>query len=469
MSKLRRVLGPVDLVLLNVVAVVGLRWWLSSAGGYSWAALPLWGLACLFFFIPSALAVVELTTRFPEEGGIYVWTKRAFGEGHGFISGWCLWTNNLFYFPTLLLFIAGNLVFMLGPEFMHLEENRLLMATVSLLLFWFCLAVNVRGLKYGRWVNNIGALGTWIPAMLLIVLGAYALFRFGTRTPFQAADLVPVFSLGTVAFFAQMCFGFSGIELASVMGEEIINPRRNVPRAIMIAGAIITLIYVLGTAALLVALPREEIGLLSGVSYAIAAVQERMGLGFLAGASALLIGLGALGATSAWVAGAARYPFVVGIDRYLPAAFGRLHPRYASPHVALLVTAGVSSVLILVSFIGGGVQEAYLLLADFTIVVYFIPYLYLFAALFRLSSRRAPDLAGVVPVPGGRPGVFLVSVVGFVTTAVAIFCALVPPAITPNPGLFLARLVGGCIVVLLSGWLFYYFGGRRAARLGPHP
>ena len=468
MTRLRRVLRLGDLVLLNVVAVVGLRWWLTSAGGYGYAALPLWGLACLLFFIPSALAVVDLTTRYPEEGAIYAWTKRAFGEGHGFISGWCLWTNNLFYFPTLLLFIAGNLVFMLGPPFRHLEENKLLMATLSLVFFWFCLWINIRGLKYGRWVNNIGALGTWIPAMLLIVLGGITLARFGSATPFESADLIPVVSLGTVAFFAQMCFGFSGIELASVMGEEIIDPRRNVPRAILMAGGVITLIYVLGTAALLIALPREEVGLLSGVAYSITAAQDRIGLGFLAGVSALLISLGALGAVSAWLGGASRYPFVVGIDRYLPDAFGRLHPKYASPHVALLVTAGISTVLILLSFLGGGVQEAYLLLADFTIVVYFIPYLYLFAALFRLSVPGKGDgenvAHGVVPVPGGRAGAVIVSFVGFVTTAVAIVCAMVPPGLTENRWLFTARLGGGCLLVISVGWFYYRFGRRRAAQ-----
>ena len=460
MSGLRRDLGLWDLVLLNVVAITGLRWWLTSAGGYGYAALPLWILAFLCFFVPSGLAVIDLTTRYPEEGGIYVWTKRAFGDDHGFIAGWCLWTNNLSYFPHLLIFTVGNFIFMFGPRYAYLEEHPLLMGSASMVLFWIAVWMNVRGLRYGRWLNNLGALGTWIPAMLLIGLGAWALLRYGPATPIQGASLVPVMSLGTVAFFAQICFAFSGLDLGSLMCGEIIDPRRNVPRSIVISGVIITLIYILGTVALLIALPQKEIGVLSGVAGAIAAVQEKMGLGFLAGVSALLIGLGGMGGVSSWLAGSSRIPYVAGIDRYLPESFGKVHPRYGSPHVALLLTGSISSLLILMSFAGAGVRDAYFLLVDFTIVIYFIPYCYLFAALIRLGvpGTLAP---GVLAVPGGRAGTLLVGVVGFVTTAIAIVCALIPPKGTGNPWLFEAKILGGCALLLVLGWMLYRRGRRE--------
>src|SRR5438093_253337 len=280
---LRRELGLWDLVLLNVVAIVGLRWWLTSAGGYGYAALPLWVLAFLCFFVPSGLAVIDLTTRYPEEGGIYAWTKHAFGDDHGFISGWCLWTNNLVYFPHLLIFTVGNLVFMLGEKHQGLAASPPFMAAMSLAIFWVVVWFNVLGLRHARWLNNLGAYGTWLPATILIALGGFALFKFGAATPFGAAALLPVFSLGTVSFFSAICFGFSGLDLGALMGEEIIEPRKNLPRAILISGVIITLIYVLGTAALLVALPQQNIGLLDGVAAAIAAVPQKMGFGFLAG------------------------------------------------------------------------------------------------------------------------------------------------------------------------------------------
>ncbi len=457
---LRREWGLWDLVLLNVVAITGLRWWLTAAGGYGYAALPLWVLANICFFVPSALAVIDLTTRYPDEGGIYVWTKRAFGDLHGFICGWCYWTNNLIYFPTLLLFTVGNLIFMLGPGAAHFEKSNAVMAVACLVIFWFAVWVNLRGLRWGRWVNTLGAYGTWVPAMLLIGMGAVALWRSDPATPFSLGAMRPVFQLGTVAFFSQMCFAFSGFELGAVLSGEVINPRRNIPLAIMISGCIITLIYILGTAALLVALPQSNVGYLSGVAYAIGAVQEKMGIGFLAGACALLIALGGLGGISAWIAGSSRIPFLAGIDRYLPASFGRLHPRYATPHVAILWMGVISSVLIVMSLMGGPVKEAYLILANFTIVVYFIPYLYLFACLVRLAVGAPPP--GSIPVPGGRPGILLVATVGFLTTLLACLLTLSPPDGTESVLRYEAELLGGCLLLIVFGWILYRRGRRSA-------
>src|SRR5437867_6953786 len=276
---LKRELGLWDLVLLNVVAIVGLRWWLTSAGGYGYAALPLWLLAFLCFFVPSGLAVIDLTTRYPEEGGIYAWTKHAFGDDHGFIAGWCLWTNNLIYFPHLLIFTAGNLVFMLGDGQQGLAASPAFMAAVSLVIFWVVVWMNVRGLKNARWLNNLGAYGTWLPATLLMLLGAFAWVRYGAATPLRAGGLVPVLKFETLSFFSAICFGFSGLDLGALMGEEIVEPRKNVPRAILISGVIITLIYILVPAALPVALPQQNIGLLECLAAAIAAVQEDIGFG----------------------------------------------------------------------------------------------------------------------------------------------------------------------------------------------
>jgi glutamate:GABA antiporter len=457
---LRRELRLWDLVLLNVVAITGLRWWLTAAGGYGWSALPLWVAANLLFFVPSALAVIDLTTRFPDQGGIYVWTKRAFGDLHGFICGWTYWTNNLVYFPTLLLFAVANFVFVLGPGRAWLEKNNLFAGVASLVIFWLAVLANLRGLRYGRLVNSIGGFGTWIPAMVLIALGGLTLLRAGAATPFATGAFVPAFSVGTVAFFAQICFAFSGMELGSVMSGEIVDPRRNVPRAILIAGGIITAIYVLGTGALLVAMPREDIGVLNGVGYAIAAVQAKFGLGLLAAACALLIAVGAVGQTSAWVGGASRIPFIAGIDRYLPESFGRLHPRHATPHVAILWMGGISSLLIVMGLAGGPVRDAYLVLANFTIIVYFIPYLYLFASLVRLAVGPPPP--GSIPVPGGRPGILAVAVVGFTTTLLACIFALMPPEGTESVWWYETQILGGSALLVFFGFLLYRRGRRLA-------
>jgi len=156
--KLTKALGLGDIVLLNVTAIIGLRWISLAASGGN-VSLLLWLGALLLFFIPQAFAVIELTTRLPEEGGIYSWAKTAFGDFHGFLSGWCYWTNNLIYFPNLLVYIAGIAVFILGPSYQSVGETKAYILVFSLVALWGVTLFNVLGLKIGRWVNNIGGAG----------------------------------------------------------------------------------------------------------------------------------------------------------------------------------------------------------------------------------------------------------------------------------------------------------------------
>jgi len=176
--KLTKSLGVADIVLFNVTAIIGLRW-ISLAAATGNTSMVLWGAALLFFFLPQAFAVIELTTRLPEEGGVYVWTKKAFGDFHGFMSGWCYWTNNLVYFPNLLVYIAGISVFVAGGQFQAVGESKLYVIIFSLLALWTVTVFNVVGLRLGKWVHNVGGIGTWVTGTVLILFGVIAIIRFG--------------------------------------------------------------------------------------------------------------------------------------------------------------------------------------------------------------------------------------------------------------------------------------------------
>src|SRR5213079_1183504 len=125
-----RTLGRWDLVLLKIVAIVNINN-VPPVAVYGWASLGLWGLAFVMFFVPEAIAVLTLARRHPGEGGIYLWTRKAFGDGHGFLSGWCYWTNNLFYVPVLLVYMAGILAFAGGARTAALVDNRWFVATIA--------------------------------------------------------------------------------------------------------------------------------------------------------------------------------------------------------------------------------------------------------------------------------------------------------------------------------------------------
>jgi len=460
---LPRALGLWDVVLFNVVAIVGLRW-LATAAQLGAQSITLWLLALVFFFVPSGLAVTELATRMPGEGGVYLWTKEAFGDAHGFAAGWAYWVNNLLYYPSLLLYQAAVFLFLGGDRWIGLSDAPLYNTLFSLSVLWVALGLNLVGMGRGKWVQNLGAVGTWATALIVIGAGAIVWWRFGSATPVTASDLAPdLASLGTLAFFATMTFGFAGLELAAVVGDEIREPRRTVPRAILIAGVVIVVTYLLGTVALLVALPPDQVDVITGVPESLQSMGTRLGVAGLAPVAALLITISGLGGVGAWLGGTARIPFVIGLDRYLPPALGRIHPRWHTPHVAILVQGVFASIFLLVAVAGSTVRDAYLVMLDMTILLYFIPYLYLFAALPAVRRKHGAGEDSLT-VPGGRAGLWLVTVSGLATTVLSLSLALVPPQGTASPLLFELKVVGGTLALLGVGYVFYSRGRRRRSR-----
>lgn len=457
---LRRTMGLRDVVLFYVATTFSLRW-IATAAGIGPSAITVWVLAGLAFFVPLAFCVLELSSRYPDEGGIYVWSKRAFGGQAGFLTGWTYWASNLPYLPSMLYFGAANLLFVGGPDWQPLAASPAYFLTASLLGLALAVAVNVVGLEVGKWLHNLGALGQWLPAVLLIGLGAVAASRFGPATSFTAAELVPSAGLKDLIFWSTIAFAFAGMETASSLGGEIRDPRRTVPKALILAAVAITSVYVLGTVALLIALPAGEVSGLAGILQAIDAVARKVGIAGVVPWVAGLVALGALGAVGAWFAATARMPFVAGLDRYLPPAFGRLHPRWGTPATSLLVQAAIAAVICLLGQAGTTVKGAYEVLVSLGIIAYFIPYLFLFAATIRLQSEPAgPE---VWRVPGGRPIAILLASVGFATTAVSIVFATLPAADEPHPALAATKILGLTALLLGAGIWLYRLGARRAA------
>ncbi len=457
-SHLRRVLGQRDLVLLFVVAVLNLNL-VPVVAADGPVTLWLWLLALLLFFWPQAIAVIELSHRYPSEGGIYLWTKELFGDFHGFLSGWCYWTNNVFYIPTLLLYAVGISVYVGGERTRLLGDNRLFVLLLSLSLLWLMVGLHIRGLGVGKWVNNLGGVGTVITAVALMSLAAYVLRSQGSRltlASFRSAGA----DWRLVSSFGVVCFGLVGLELASVMGDEIRDPRRTLPRAVLWGGIISGGLYVGATLALLLALPQQEIGVVQGVLQAVDRMAQNAGIAWLVRPLALLLSLAIAGTTSAWLAGSARIPFVAGIDCYLPSALGRLHPRYASPHVALLVHAGLSCVFLAMSFIGATVKEAYEILLHLAVILQLIPFLYMFAALVRLARHGDPAQAYY------RKGPLLTAgFSGFAITALGIGLAFVPPPQISSIWRFEAKTMIGSVFFLgLAAMLFRIYAARKPGK-----
>jgi len=275
--------------------------------------------------------------------------------------------------------------------------------------------------------------------------------------------------LTTMSLWSSMCFAFSGFEIASLVGQEVKNPRRTIPVGIVLSGVVVTAIYILSSASVLVAVPATELVERSGIADAVDLVTGKLGLAGMGAVTGLLLAIGTVGGTNSWVAGSARVPFAAGVDAVLPSAFARLHDRYRTPHVALIVQAAAATLLFLASVfvsLGGGrtsVQESYDIMVNLTILVYFVPYLYLFAAWIRLRRREAgiSSDGSVMNIPGGMTAVVLIAACGFLATLIAIALVFVPPPDTENVLNYEANLAGQSLLLFIIGFAFYAFARRR--------
>ncbi len=464
-STLDRALGLRDLVLFNLVAVVGLRW-LATAAKAGPSALTLWMLAGLLFFVPQGLVVTELASRFPQEGGIYQWTKRALGERHGYVCGWCYWINNVLYYPNLLISTAVIATFVVGKGESGLANNWTYVLSATLFCLWLAVLLNIVGVGTGKWLQNAGGIGTYIPGVVLIILGAVSMLAgHPSANPITRHNIVPDLGhLSGLNLWASIAFAFAGLELSSAMGGEVRDPRRTLPRAILISAPLIALVYILGTGALLRLVPVGDINIVSGFLQATSVGARAISpqLWWLAPFCALAYTVGNIGGVGAWLTGPARVAFAIGLDRYFPPAFGRVHPRWKTPYVAILVQASLATVFLLVSLLGRGttVEKAYLILLDTQLLIYFIPYVYLFVSF--LLHRRTEAPAHTVRVPGGPVGATLVGVSGLLVTLFAMGVAMVPPPDEARPLLFEVKVVGGALGFILLGALVYWRAHRAS-------
>ena len=462
MTELRRVLTLRDVVLFNLVAVVSLRWMATSARAGS-AALVLWVLATLLFFVPQGLAVAELARRHPDEGGIYAWTKSALGDGHGFLCGWCYWISNALYYPNLLMSMAVIATYAFGQGETGLASRWIYVLPVTLGALWFAVAINIVGARTGRWLQNIGGIGTLIPALLLIVVGAAAMFSGRpSANAMTGSALVPdLTDLSSLNLWASIAFAYGGLELSASMAGEVERPDRTLQRAVFVSAPICALLYLLGTAAMLWVLPSSDVSIVAGLPQAITRGIRDIapGLIWLVPLTALFIAVGQIGGVGAWLTGPARIAFVIGLDRYFPPAFGRLHPRWGTPYVAILVQAGLATVALLLSVLGKGtsVETVYLIMLDMQLLLYFIPFVYLFVSL--VIHRRRDRAAGLTTKTADA---WILAAAGAFVTIFAMVIAMIPPSGETHRALFFAKVLGGALLFIGLGAVLYWRGQRNS-------
>lgn len=458
-SSLVRTLGVSDLTWLYLVAVVNLNVVpVIAVAGFK--VVWLWVAAILLFFLPQGIAVIELAEHLPGEGGLYLWTKESYGDFHGFLCGWCYWMTNMFFVPSLLFYVTGVTTYIVGGSTAaKLNDSRYFFFALTVSMLWITVFANVRGLAVGKWVNNIGGIGALTIVVAMMVLAAFVIT--GHHGLMHWKDLAPG-DLGALPLssFGVLCLALVGMELGPIMGDEVRDPLKTIPRSVALGGTLCAVLYVGCTLALMTAVPQSQMAVVQGLLQAVDKMSNSFGLGWILLPLAILMAASIAGSTSAWVSGSARILFVCGLDRYLPKALGKVHPRHHSPHVALIMFGFLASSIIAMSFIGASVQEAYLTLLDLAVALQMISYIYLFLSLLKKAFSKSTE-----PRYFRRPILQLASVAGILMATLGFAMAFVPSRQISSIGSFELKMILtlGFILALASGLFFYY------SRLRPAP
>lgn len=429
--KLKRELGVRDLTLFAVSCMISTRW-ISAAAHAGPGSITLWVLGAALFCFPLAVSVGALIARHPGTGGIYLWAREDFGPWHGFLAFWVYWMGIALLIPSAAMFYMSIATYMLGPEYAHIGENRWFVIGASLAIIWIALGTNIVGMKIGKWTENFGGAAGWVLAGLFAVIGAVAWNRHGSATPL---NLMPKWNLNTVNFWGQIAFGLSGLEMAGFMSAEIRDPERTFPRAAWTASIFIVAFYVITTLALLILMPAEKISEINGLPQAGAEAAAMLGLPWLPASIAALILINAIGVFGGMGASCSRLPMAAGADKLLPGAFARIHPRWGTPYISLIIFGAVSSGLLIAVQLGDTLRAAYDTLVSLVVLAGFLPYFYIFGSAWK-AGKHLSAFSGLA-----------------VTVLVVIFSVVPPGGV--NVLVFEGKIAAGTAGIIASAWLVY--------------
>ena len=410
--------------------------WIPAAAHAGPGSIALWLLGAVLFVAPLAIAVGALIAKYPGAGGLYVWTRADFGPWAGFLGFWLYWLGIAFWFPSAAIFYCSAAFHILG-----LGDNRTLLVCISLAAIWIALGANMIGMKIGKWTENLGGASSWVLCALLAFIAAMVYARRGSAT---AMHIAPRWDWDTVNFWSTIAYAMSGLELAGMMGGEIRDPKRTLPRAGWIASAFTTVYYIVCTAAMLVILRPQGISELNGFAEVADSAGAALHAAWISPVMALLVLASAIGQFGGMGTAVSRLPFAAGVDGLLPKAFARVHPDWGTPHVSIIVFGAVSSFLLLALQLGDTMRAAYQALVSLMVLTGFFPFLYIFGSAWKAGKR-------------------LSAISGAGVTVLAMVCSVIPTGETSNVWLFEGKIALGTFGAVASGWLLYRRAGRDFA------
>ncbi|HVB32426.1 MAG TPA: APC family permease [Gemmatimonadaceae bacterium] len=452
--ELKRELGLFDLVLTQVMFIVGAQW-VGTAAMLGHAQVFYWLLAMALFYLPQAAVVIHLNRLMPLEGGLYQWAKLGFNDGVGFLVAWNLWVFALILLSSYGLVIADTFSYALGPGAAWFTSTKWYDGAVTGFVVATIILVSLYGLRVGKWVHDAGGMAHLITfgALLLMPLVAISHHAITNYHPFAVS--VPRASLLSVNIFSKLALGaLTGFEYVAILAGETRDPGRAIGRSVMIATPIIALMFILGTGAVLSATPIGKIDLIAPIPQALTLGLHSFGFAvYIVPVLTMLLLTRHIANVNLLFAANTRLPLVAGWDGLLPAWFTRLHPRFRTPLNSILFVGVVTLVFAAVSLLGVGLQEAFQLLDSAAGILYAIAYLAMFA--LPILGMRGFD----------RPPLWLrlAAVSGFAVTLLYIVFSLFPIIDVTSRGSFAGKIIAVVVGANLLGAAIYRAEKRRRA------
>jgi amino acid transporter len=447
----RKVLGRFDMVLFTVSAILLLET-LAAAASTGTSAVFWWLFLGLIFLLPFAMICAEMGCSYPEQGGIYAWIRDAFGGQWGSRATWCYWINTAVWIPAIYILFAGIFKQLFFPNMGLLGQ-----IAIGVTLTWITVLINVVTLDVGKWVPNIGAL-LKVLIFIAVIYGAVVFVgQNGMANPISLENLKPEWG-SSLQFVPAIIYGMLGFELVSAGSDEMTDPARDVPKAVLMSGIIILLLYVCGTTAVLAALPLENIDLVEGLVDTL-----RLLFGGSAIGDVFVIGLGIAALYSffsngvTWALGCNRTAAQTAEDGELPRFLG-IESRSKGTPVGAAVSMGVASTLILVLYglLAGSNEDLFWSLFAFSAVIFLLPYLGMLLAFIRLRLRDV-DRHRPYQVPGGQWVALGLAALCFVVLAMSIVLFIY----TPDEGMQWPVFWGAAVMLAIGEVMIRASEARR--------
>lgn len=418
-------------------------------------------LGALFFLIPTALVSAELASGWATQGGIYVWVKEAFGKRTGFLAIWLQWIENVIWYPTILSFVGGTVGYLIHPA---LSENPYFLWAVILIAFWGATFLNLRGMRSSARFSTLCALsGLLLPMSLIIGLGAvWILGGNPMHIHFHLKDIVPHGQDHALwVSLTAIMMSFCGIEIATVHANDVDQPQRAFPLALIYSVGIILSTLILGSLAIAVVLPQSDINLVAGIMQAFDAFFARYELSWFMPIVAVMLVLGGLGGVSNWIIAPTKGLLVASNDGNLPAVFQRANTHQA-PVVILIIQASIVTILSALFLFMPSVNGSYWLLTALAAQLYMLMYLLMFAAAIRLRLKQ-PEHPRAFKIPGGMLGLGLVAGIGILGALTTFIVSFMPPEgiNVGSIGRYELTLVTGLLLMCLPPFISAKWAAKR--------